>query len=699
MIYLDFEFNMMNNRRNFIKLAGMAGLGFTGVNVLPAQSEITGTESNSLPEEVLKPFNRSPRMMQDHFEKKIGALQGNSARIRASLKTKQDAENYILDVQSKIAQCFGPWPDKTPLNARITGIIERDTYKIEKIIFDSRPGFPVTANLYVPKGRSFPLPGVIGTCGHGDPAKATPIYQSFAQGLARQGYVVLIFDPIGQGERVQLLSKDLKPLHGIGVPEHNYTGKQMMLNGEYLSSWFTWDCIRCVDYLLSRPEVDPKHIGVTGNSGGGTQATWLCGVESRLTMAAPSCFVVGFETNLKNELPADIEQCPPGAISLGLDHLDFIAAMAPKPVILLSQEKDFFDVRGARNSFNELKKLYKLLGAEDKIQFFAGPEYHGFSKHNREAMYSWFNKTTGISDAKSEPELKLEDIELLWCTPNGQVGEAGPRTLASITKETSLALKVKRGSPKGDSLKKLIVSTLKLPTRVGTPDYRILRTDSSRLYPKKHVTTYAVETESGIALPVYRLSDTELISRPTAGIKRAILYVSHLSADHELRGESFLKELILSEPNSAVYAFDVRGIGESRPNTCADDFFGAYGNDYFYAAHSIMLNYPYTGQKTFDLLRIIDWLISCGHEEIYLAAKGWGAIPATFAALLSEQVTQVILKNALSSFTTIAENTEFNWPLSTLVPGILKHFDLPDCYRELAAKKLVQIGAVGAEGV
>jgi len=314
-------------------------------------------------------------------------------------------------------------------------------------------------------------------------------------------------------------------------------------------------------------------------------------------------------------------------------------------------------------------------------------------------MYSWFNKITGISAAKSEPELKLEDIELLWCTPHGQVGEAGPRTLTSFTKETSQALKVKRGTPQGDSLNKLIVSTLKLPVRVGTPNYRILRTDSGRMYPKKHVTTYAVETESGIALPVYRLSDSELISRPTAGIRRAILYVSHLSADTELRGESFLKELILSEPDSAVYAVDVRGIGESKPNTCGDDFFGAYGNDYFYAAHSIMLNYPYTGQKTFDLIRIIDWLISCGHEEIHLAAKGWGTIPATFAAVLSKQVKQVTLKNALRSYSTITENAAFNWPLSTLVPGILKHFDLPDCYRELALKKLIQIDPMGAEGL
>ena len=165
----------------------------------------------------------------------------------------------------------------------------------------------------------------------------------------------------------------MKPIHGIGVSEHNYAGSQMTLVGENLSSWFTWDCIRCIDYLLSRPEVDPKHIGVTGNSGGGTQATWLCGVEPRLTMAAPSCFVVGFGRNLKNELPADIEQCPPRALSLGLDHADFLAAMAPKPVIVLDQEKDYFDARGAEEFFARLKHLYKLLGAEENMHLFIGP--------------------------------------------------------------------------------------------------------------------------------------------------------------------------------------------------------------------------------------------------------------------------------------------------------------------------------------
>jgi len=689
---------MKNNRRDFLKLAGIAGIGYTGAGIVPAFAIETEQQAKSAPSEPVV-LNRFPRMMQDYTSRQVEKSLAVARKRRASLKTRQEAEAYVRDVRSKIAQCFGPWPQKTPLNARITGVIERDAYKIEKVIFDSRPGFPVTANLYIPKGRQFPLPGIVGTCGHGDPAKATPIYQSFAQGLARQGYVVLIFDPIGQGERVQLLSRELKPLHGIGVPEHNYTGRQMVLNGEHLSSWFTWDCIRCVDYLLSRPEVDPKHIGVTGNSGGGTQATWLCGADPRLTMAAPSCFVVGFEQNLKNELPADIEQCPPGAISLGLDHLDFIAAMAPKPVILLAQEKDFFDVRGGEKNYAELKKLYKLLGAEENIQFFAGPEYHGFSKHNREAMYSWFNKVTKVSALQSEPALTLEEEKLLWCTPNGQIGESNPQTLSGYTREFAKRNKAERKQPKGDDLKEKIRTLLKLSPLSGVPSYSILRPLAGRQFPKKFAANYLVETEAGITIPVYRLSDTELLSRPPAGIKRAILYVSHLSADDELRKESLIKELIKSEPESAIYACDVRGTGESRPNTCGDDFFGSYGNDYFYSAYSIMLNSTYTGQKTFDLLRIIEWLKSCGHTEIHLVGKGWGAIPATFAAVLSDTVKQVSLKNALSSYSDIAENTEFNWPLSTLIPGVLKQFDLPDCYLALQSKGLVQIDMAAASGI
>jgi hypothetical protein len=164
-----------------------------------------------------------------------------------------------------------------------------------------------------------------------------------------------------------------------------------------------------------------------------------------------------------------------------------------------------------------------------------------------------------------------------------------------------------------------------------------------------------------------------------------------LSSDEELREEPLVKELIEQEAASAFYACDVRGIGESRPNTCGEkQFFNPYGNDYFYAIHALMLDYPYVGQKTHDVLSVLDWLASVGHQEVHLAAKGWGAIPATFAGLLHSSVGHVTLKNALTAYSDIAESEDYSWPLSTLLPGVLERFDLPDCYRELAASKRLQ---------
>jgi hypothetical protein len=143
----------------------------------------------------------------------------------------------------------------------------------------------------------------------------------------------------------------------------------------------------------------------------------------------------------------------------------------------------------------------------------------------------------------------------------------------------------------------------------------------------------------------------------------------------------------------------VRGIGESQPNTCDENsYLDVYGCDYFYAIHSIMLGKPYAGQRTYDLLRVIDWLRSCGHDEVHLVARGWGTIPATFAAVLSDQVRQVTLKNALTSYSDIAESETYSWPLSALVPDILKSFDLPDCYKILKNKNLRQIDPWGPEG-
>jgi dienelactone hydrolase len=667
----------------------ISALNLLGWGLHRAPVATAATQRDESATDSLKPLNRFPRMVQEYFVEQLRRHEQRHQQHHASLQTRADAEAYVASVRQRIRSCFGPSPEKTPLEPRVTGIVDREAYRIEKVIFQSRPGLLVTGNLYVPKGGAFPRPGVLGTCGHSDSGKAIDVYQSFAQRLARLGYVVFIYDPIGQGERLQYPDAALKSTVGVGVPEHIHAGNQQFLVGEFFGAWRAWDGIRALDYLLSRPEVDPRHLGVTGNSGGGTMTTWLCGLDSRLTMAAPSCFVTTFRRNLENELPADTEQCPPRALSLGLDHEDFLAAMAPKPVLILGKEHDYFDVRGTEEAYSRLKRLYALLGAEENIGLFVGPGSHGYSRENREAMYRWFNRVTGVSDGRSEPPLQIEQESTLWCTPKGQVAELGSRPIYEFTRERSKALAAQRARTDKNGLAAALSAALKLPTVPDSPEYRILRALPPRHYPRAHATTYAVQTEPGIHAIVYRLSKERIESRPPHDTSRAFLYISHRSSDAELRDESFLRGMVASEADSAFYTCDVRGIGESQPDTCGQNtFLRPYGSDFFYAIHGLMLDYPSVAQRTFDILTVLEWLGGIGHSEIHLLAKGWGALPATFAALLCPRVTRVTLKNALTAYADIAESERYRWPLATFIPGVLTHFDLPDCYAALRDKQI-----------
>lgn len=685
-------------RRDLLRASTLAaGAWAIGLRGATASADIGPPKTPPAPPP-LPELNRFPEMLQRYFAQQVRDAEARAGAIRDALRTRGDAENYVRAVRAKILESLGPFPEKTPLNPKITGIVERDAYNIEKVIFESRPGFPVTANLYVPKGRKFPLPGVVGTCGHSANGKAAEAYQSFSQSLARQGYAVLIYDPIGQGERLQYPDEKLKSRVGVGVKEHLHAGNQQILVGENLASWRAWDGIRALDYLLTRKEVDPSHVGVTGNSGGGTMTTWLCGVEQRWTMAAPSCFVTTFRRNFENELPADAEQYPPRAIALGLDHADFLAALAPKPVLIVAQERDFFDVRGSREAHACLQHLYRLLGHEDRIGLYVGPGPHGYAKDGREAMCRWFNGVTGAPGTKAEPELTIEKDETLQCTASGQVAELNPRTVFSLTRDKAEALaRARAQKTDAQALATDLKALLKMPPISGAPETRVLRPLPSRRYPKRNATPYAITTEPGIEAIVYRLADERLESFPPPDQSRALLYIAHLSSDEELRSEPLIRDLLAEESAATLYACDPRGTGESRPNTCGlDTFFDPYGNDYFYAGYALMLDRPMPGGRTLDILRTIEWLGNIGHAEIHLAARGRGAIPATFAALLSPRVTRVTLKNAPASYHQIATTEDYAWPLSALLPGALEKFDLPDCYRALESKGLRQIEPWGA---
>lgn len=647
----------------------------------------------------IEPLNRFPRMVHEYYVAKVRGIEKRMLEKKNALATKADAEAYVEDVRERIAKAFAPLPKKkSPLNAKVVGTLERDSYTVEKIIFESRPKFFVTAHLYLPTKRNGKIPGVIGTCGHSQNGKAEPAYQSFAQSLARMGTACLIYDPIGQGERSQFFLADdagkpeLGPTH-----QHNLVGNQMELVGEFFGSWRAWDGIRALDYLLSRPEIDARHVGVTGNSGGGTMTTWLLGVEPRWTMGAPSCFVTTWRRNIENELPQDNEQCPPRSLALGLDHDDYLAAMAPKPVIILSKEKDYFDTRGSEEVLGRLKHLYRLLGAEENVQLFTGPTTHGYTQENREAMYGFFNSVTNASEATTEPELTLDDDATLSCTENGQVvPDLKSRTVFHFTQASAERLKKKREATplNREALKLAVAKSLRMPERDpdSPPNARILRaTGGKREYPKPNWIAYAVDTEPRIQALCTMLGNEPLYSRPPKaeqGKGRALLWIGDRSCDAELRDEPLIRELIEKEGAAVpVFACDVRGIGESQPGTTPNpNPEGYYGPDYFYAAYANMLGKPYLGGKTFDVLRVLDFLAGYGWNDVHIASKGRGAIPAGLAALLDDRVRTVTLADKLDSWHSVATEERSDWPLSHMIFGVLRDWDLPDVWKALEEK-------------
>ena len=195
-------------RRDFLQTAGLGILSYPLFSEWFAGTAIAASVEPAITAATpaITPLNRFPRMMQDWLVDQVRLSAERGTAQRNALKTKADAGAYVKSVQERIRRCFGPLPEKTPLNAKVTRTLERPDYRIENIIFESRPGYLVAGNLYLPTGRQLPVPGVIGVCGHSLNGKAAEAYQSFAQGLARQGMACFIIDPAGQGERFQYLN-------------------------------------------------------------------------------------------------------------------------------------------------------------------------------------------------------------------------------------------------------------------------------------------------------------------------------------------------------------------------------------------------------------------------------------------------------------------------------------------------------------
>ncbi|MBO7742390.1 MAG: acetylxylan esterase, partial [Victivallales bacterium] len=286
-------------------------------------------------------------VLQDYYLDKVRSVNARRDARFAAMQTREDVLDYIAEVREKIAAAF-PMPEERGVTPEVvvTSAREYDKFRMECVIYYSRPGYPVTANLYLPKvdGK---VPAVIVACGHSPNGKARDFYSKAGITFAEMGYAALVVDPVGQGERWQFVNvPDAFEVDGRCTHEHNMTGKLLSLTGEFFGAWRVYDLIRGLDYLLSLPQVDASRVGITGTSGGGTLTAFTQALEPRFTMAAPSCYITSWQRNIENEIPADIEQMPPGLLAEGLEMGDLLLPLAPRPILILGQDNDFFDPRG-----------------------------------------------------------------------------------------------------------------------------------------------------------------------------------------------------------------------------------------------------------------------------------------------------------------------------------------------------------------
>ncbi|MBK5294006.1 MAG: acetylxylan esterase, partial [Acidobacteriia bacterium] len=439
----------------------------------------------------------------------------------AAIHTPEDVARRQRYIREKMLASLGGLPEKTPLHAVITGHLERDGYRVEKLIYESLPGFKVTANVYVPLNGTAPFPAVIGVAGHSITGKAEPAYQSAWISMARRGFLVLAIDPPGQGERSEYWDAAAgKSRVGIGTREHTMAGLQCLLTGTNIARYQVWDGIRGFDYLLTRKDVDGKRIAVAGNSGGGTQSAYLAVAEPRLAAAAPSCYITSWEKLWFAPGPQDAEQNLHGFLRDGLNFGDFLIAFAPKPIQMMTATRDFFPIDGARATYEETARVFQAAGVKDHVAMFEYDDGHGWSKPRREATYrfleKWFHQRL---EEGLEGALTIEPAENLQATATGQLSTSGgSETVSSLNSKLAEQMHAKReATRRGAVMSQLIADTL-----VVSIERTVKATPAGQVQREAYrIERIALETEEAITVP-----SLLLLPNGVAGPLPAVVYLN-----------------------------------------------------------------------------------------------------------------------------------------------------------------------------
>jgi dienelactone hydrolase len=602
---------------------------------------------------------------------------------------KVETEAEIAAYQKKLKTFFeeqlGGFPERTPLNARITGTIEKDGYACEKVIYESRPGFFVTACLFKPATPP-PWPGVIVPCGHSGIGKACEAYQRACVLLAQHGMAAFIYDPTGQGERYFFFNDAGKPVIGTTL-HHTIAGTGAILTGSNQAFYFIWDGMRAIDYLQSRDDIIAEKIGCTGNSGGGTLTSYIMALDDRVVCAAPSCYLTSFEKLLTTIGPQDAEQDIYGQLAFGMNHADYIHMRAPRPTCMLTATHDFFDIEGSWDTFREAKRFYGRLGYPERVDLVEIEDKHGFSRPRREAAVQWLQRWLLGRDAPvREEESEILTEEEIQCTEEGQVIRL-PGAVSEF--DLNIARMEKHAAARKEFWKETAADEAVNAVRlaIGARSLKSLpelEVQATGTIQRDGYTIQKLGTrpERGIILPA-------LLFLPETPATAGIVYCHPDGKAADAAPGGPIETLVRS--GNAVLAPDLRGTGETRPDENAKGWDEKVGHDWRDFFRAYLIGKSYTGMRAEDILNMARLLRGRleDAERIALIAHGQMTVPALHAAALERDLFAAVrLGGGIPSWEAVARNPRAQDQLIHCVHGALTFYDLPDLMALLPAEVL-----------
>ena len=637
-----------------------------------------------------------------HYIEQADGLYDLRDREIAGLKTKGDWLKRQGRVKTALSEIVGPFPDKTPLNPRVLDVVQKDGYRIEKLLYESMPGFFVTGCLFIPETGGRKSPAILNVIGHNQEAFRNELYQIVYLNLVKKGFVVLAIDPIGQGEKVQYYDPKIGfSSIGYTVIEHCYFGNQCFLAGVSPGRYFAWDGIRGIDYLQTRAEVDPDRIGVTGFSGGGTVTSFIGALDERVKVAVPCSWSTASRRQTETKGAQDAESIFVRGLAEGITFEDLIEVRAPKPTLMTFTSRDeYLSIQGAREAYQEIRKAYRALGREENVAFVEDDDKHWMTPSIRSAIYAFFMKHLGVSGNPAEEKVAILPQEELKVTPTGQISTflQAESVFTINRKETEKLLEKLETSRKNVALHldQVRNRAKKLSGYVAPGNDAAAAFFNGRYQRDGYsVGKYAVPGGGNYVIPL-------LLFVPAAvreGLP-ALVYLHPQGKVVEAKPGGEIERLV--RKGYVVAATDLPGVGELNntvTRALADDYTG------------VMVGRSTVSIQAGDIVRVVNYL---KHLDFVNPARIGGVavdemcIPLLHAAAFEPSIKGVTLVGSLTSYRSVAMNrfyriglikneggghvhpyeVDFSWG----VAGALTAYDLPDLLGCIAPRKVALAG-------